>query len=81
MSFLVDTILRAAKANRDVENANIFQMSRDFFYGVSSSVVSAAEHIGAILSMAFRAWCSEWVFHVLLQTEQTVVIYWFLFLL
>lgn len=50
-------ILHALRSNQDVENANIFQMSWDFCFGVSCFVVSAALHIEA-LSVVFRAWHS-----------------------
>lgn len=50
--------MHALRPNQDVENANIFQMSWDFCFGVSSFVVSAVLHIEA-LSVVFRTWHSD----------------------
>lgn len=44
--------MHALRPNQDVENANIFQMSWDFCFGVSNFVVSAVLHIEA-LSVVF----------------------------
>lgn len=53
--FYTGNIIHALRSNQDVENANIFQMSWDFCFGVSRFVVSAVLHIEA-LSVVFRAW-------------------------
>jgi len=55
--FCLDNSLRAVRANQDVENANMFQMSGDFVYEVSSFVVSAAPQID-VLSMTLGSWHS-----------------------
>lgn len=58
---LLFLVSRAVWADQDVENANIFQMSGDFVYEVSSFVVSAAPHID-VLSMTLGSWHSgAWI--------------------